>query len=107
MSFEKWLVKFKKEQTPVGDLSRDFISSKCKTIESSFKKFPPCNDSYDALIIAQKTYMLELASSLRKLLSRITDDYEYLLDKEFNKRINDLISQLKIAEKVLIKNLNE
>jgi hypothetical protein len=52
MSFEKWLRKQKKRDDAIGDVARDFIDSKCRSIENSFEKYAPCKEAKVALIKA-------------------------------------------------------
>lgn len=73
MSFEKWLVTHKKQQNAFGDLARDFIDSKCSTIERSFEEYSPCQEALDTYREARKQYMISLANDLFDELVKITD----------------------------------
>ena len=71
MTFEFWLKQFNKQQTPIGDLARDFKQSGCYTIRESFDKYTPCAVAEDTYRRARKAYILELANLLHDELSHI------------------------------------
>jgi hypothetical protein len=68
MNFEKWLIKHKKDDTMFGDLARDLIDSRCKTIKESFEKYPPCKAAYEAYKNALSHYILALENELADLM---------------------------------------
>jgi len=44
MKFETWLKKQRNRDDVIGDVSRDFLDSNCKTVEESIKKYPPSDE---------------------------------------------------------------
>jgi hypothetical protein len=66
MKFETWLVKQKKRNDSIGDLSRDFIDARVamraerqpvRTIEDTFLRFSPCYDAQEALNKAKEEHV--------------------------------------------------
>ena len=62
MKFSDFLKTFKKEDTPIGDLARDFIDSKSrattyKGVVKSMEKYCPCKDAWDTLESVYSKYL--------------------------------------------------
>lgn len=64
MTFESWLRKQKHRDDPIGDLSKDFISSRTRTLKESFNKFYPCQDAIETYNNACDEYLLFLKNEL-------------------------------------------
>ena len=74
MSFEKWLIKYKNKDTPIGDLARDFIDSKSNSIGESFEQYSPCTEAFSTYKEARKVYLLGLANDLHNELARLVNN---------------------------------
>ncbi len=99
LSFEEWLKKFKKEQSPIGDLARDFIGSGYSNIRQSFDKFTPCSDAIDAYKCARNAYIIQLAFQLHNELAPIisdnySDDNEMFGSLETLSNLQDILQDI-------------
>ncbi len=82
MTFEKWLVKFKKQDNAIGDLARDFISTGCYTVKESFDKFYPCSSAVKTYKEARRNYIAELSNLIHGELTYILEEAGDLIDEE-------------------------
>ncbi len=62
MNFSEYLKSFAEQNTPIGDLARDFISSKSRAttyigIVKSMKKYQPCDEAWEMLDKIHNEYL--------------------------------------------------
>lgn len=102
MKFETWLKKQKKRQDPIGDLSRDFISTKDTVFDLlHLYKYHTTSLVIDAYKEAYSEYFIFLSNNLVESLREVNDfspDFEFNW-KEVSKKCIEMAKKIRLAKK--------